>query len=54
MTCQDDGCAAGLERSLPPYELAPEALNIVVVTHGTELVTTTKKSYLRYQDVTSH
>lgn len=34
-----------------PYDLAPEALNIVVVIHGTEIVTLAKKNYPSYSEV---
>lgn len=34
-----------------PYELPPEALNIVAVIHGTEIVTLARKNYPSYQDV---
>ena len=33
-----------------PYNLAPEFLDIVVVIHGTEIVTVARKNYERYQD----
>ena len=33
-----------------PYDLAPEFMDIVVVTHGTEIVTLAKKNYERYKD----
>ena len=33
-----------------PYNLAPEFLDIVVVIHGTEIVTLARKNYERYQD----
>ena len=35
----------------PPYEWAPEALNIVAVIHGTEIVTLAKKNYASYREV---
>ncbi len=35
----------------PPYTQAPEFLNVVVVIHGTELVTVAKKNEKRYQDI---
>jgi intracellular sulfur oxidation DsrE/DsrF family protein len=34
-----------------PYSYAPEDLSIVVVIHGTEIVTLAKKNQARYQDV---
>lgn len=34
-----------------PYSYAPEDLNIVVVIHGTEIVTVAKKNEARYRDV---
>ena len=33
-----------------PYNLAPEFLDIVVVIHGTEIVTVARKNYERYKD----
>jgi intracellular sulfur oxidation DsrE/DsrF family protein len=33
-----------------PYDYAPESLNIVVVIHGTEIVTVAKKNYAKYKD----
>jgi len=33
-----------------PYDLAPEFLDIVVVVHGTEIVTLAKKNYGKYKD----
>ncbi len=33
-----------------PYDLAPEMMDIVVVIHGTELVTVAKKNYARYKN----
>ncbi len=33
-----------------PYDLAPEMMDIVVVIHGTELVTVAEKNYERYKD----
>ena len=33
-----------------PYNMAPEFLDIVVVIHGTEIVTLARKNYERYQD----
>ncbi len=33
-----------------PYNMAPELMNIVVVIHGTEIVTVAKKNYDRYSD----
>jgi hypothetical protein len=35
----------------PPYNHAPEFLNIVVVIHGTEIVTLAKKNFKKYQNV---
>ncbi len=35
----------------PPYSQAPEFLNVVVMIHGTELVTLAKKNEKRYQEV---
>jgi intracellular sulfur oxidation DsrE/DsrF family protein len=32
-----------------PYNLAPEFMNIIVLIHGTELVTLAKKNYSKYQ-----
>ena len=32
-----------------PYDMAPEMMNIVVVTHGTEIVTLAKKNYTKYK-----
>jgi len=34
-----------------PYGFAPESLNVVVVIHGTEIVTVAKKNYDRYRQV---
>lgn len=34
-----------------PYNMAPEFMDIVVVIHGTEIVTTVKHNYPRYKDV---
>ena len=34
--------------SEPPYNLAPEVMSIVVVIHGTEIVTLARKNYARY------
>lgn len=34
-----------------PYNYAPEFLEIVVVIHGTEIVTVAKKNYKKYQEV---
>ena len=34
-----------------PYSMAPEFLNIVVVIHGTEIVTVARKNYEKYKDV---
>jgi len=34
-----------------PYDYAPEFMNIVVVIHGTEIVTTVKHNYKKYHDV---
>ena len=33
-----------------PYNLAPEFLDIIVVIHGTEIVTVARKNYEKYQD----
>lgn len=33
-----------------PYNYAPELLDIVVVIHGTEIVTTVKRNYEKYRD----
>jgi len=33
-----------------PYNLPPEFMNIVVVIHGTEIVTVAKKNYVKYKD----
>jgi len=33
-----------------PYDLSPEFMEIVVVIHGTELVTVAKKNYEKYQE----
>lgn len=33
-----------------PYDMAPEFMDIVVVIHGTELVTVAEKNYERYRD----
>jgi intracellular sulfur oxidation DsrE/DsrF family protein len=33
-----------------PYEMAPEAMSIKVVLHGTEVVTVAKKNYEKYRD----
>ncbi len=33
-----------------PYSFSPEALNIKVVIHGTEIVTVIKKNYPKYKD----
>lgn len=33
-----------------PYEMAPEFMNIVVVIHGTELVTVAQKNYAKYKE----
>jgi intracellular sulfur oxidation DsrE/DsrF family protein len=33
-----------------PYNMAPEFLDIVVVIHGTEIVTVARKNYERYKD----
>lgn len=35
----------------PPYNIPPEAMNIKVVLHGTELVTMAKKNYGKYQEL---
>jgi intracellular sulfur oxidation DsrE/DsrF family protein len=34
-----------------PYNMAPEFLDIVVVIHGTEIVTVARKNYEKYKDV---
>jgi intracellular sulfur oxidation DsrE/DsrF family protein len=34
-----------------PYDYPPEALRVVVVIHGTEIVTLARKNYARYKDV---
>jgi hypothetical protein len=34
-----------------PYNLAPEFLDIIVVIHGTEIVTVARKNYEEYKDV---
>jgi intracellular sulfur oxidation DsrE/DsrF family protein len=34
-----------------PYDMAPEFLDIVLVIHGTELVTVAKKNYAKYREV---
>lgn len=36
---------------VPPYNEAPEFLKVVVMIHGTELVTLAKKNEKRYQDI---
>ena len=33
-----------------PYGYAPEFLDLIVVIHGTEIVTTAKRNYAKYQD----
>ncbi len=33
-----------------PYDMAPEFMDIVVVIHGTEIVTVAKKNYEKYRD----
>ena len=33
-----------------PYDIAPEFMDIVVVIHGTELVTVAKKNYAKYKE----
>lgn len=33
-----------------PYEMAPEFLNLVIVIHGTEIVTLAKKNYSKYKE----
>lgn len=33
-----------------PYDMAPEFMEIVVVIHGTELVTVAKKNYTKYKE----
>ena len=35
----------------PPYNIAPDFLDIKVVMHGTEIVTLAKKNYEKYQDI---
>jgi intracellular sulfur oxidation DsrE/DsrF family protein len=34
-----------------PYNMAPEFLDLVVVIHGTEIVTVARKNYEKYQDL---
>lgn len=34
-----------------PYDMAPEFMDIVVVIHGTEVVTLAKKNYEKYRDI---
>ena len=34
-----------------PYNLSPDLMEIVVVVHGTEIVTLAKKNYAKYQEV---
>ncbi len=34
-----------------PYDMAPEFMDIVVVIHGTEIVTLAKKNYEKYQEI---
>ena len=34
-----------------PYNMAPEFLDIVVVIHGTEIVTVARKNYEKYKDI---
>jgi intracellular sulfur oxidation DsrE/DsrF family protein len=36
--------------SVPPYNFAPEFMDIKVVIHGTEIVTVAKKNYAKYRD----
>lgn len=33
-----------------PYEIAPEFLDLIVIIHGTEIVTLARKNYEKYQD----
>jgi hypothetical protein len=33
-----------------PYDMAPEFMDIILVIHGTELVTLAKKNYAKYRD----
>jgi len=35
----------------PPYNMAPEFMNVVVMIHGTELVTLAKKNEKKYQTI---
>jgi hypothetical protein len=35
----------------PPYNMSPDLMDIVVVIHGTEIVTVAKKNYERYSEV---
>ncbi len=35
----------------PPYNFAPEFMSVVVVIHGTEIVTLARKNYQRYREV---
>jgi intracellular sulfur oxidation DsrE/DsrF family protein len=35
----------------PPYDMAPEMMDIKVVIHGTEIVTLVKKNYTKYREV---
>ncbi len=34
-----------------PYDMAPEFMDIVVIVHGTEIVTLARKNYEKYRDV---
>ena len=34
-----------------PYDMAPEFMDIVVIIHGTEIVTLVKKNYEKYRDI---
>lgn len=33
-----------------PYNMAPESMDVVVIIHGTEIVTVARKNYQRYRD----
>jgi intracellular sulfur oxidation DsrE/DsrF family protein len=33
-----------------PYDYAPEFLDLIVIIHGTEIVTTAKRNYTKYQE----
>ncbi len=37
--------------SQPPYNMAPEAMDVVVVLHGTEVATVAKKNHAKYPKV---